>query len=109
MKEAWDPTFPAGYSPGPQPFTAMGDMHLSITQAENDAIIAAAAIEAATKTNAPASERTHAEAVAIITTIRGGFPASAMVPPIGTASGAASIKSATNVKIQNIPPTRSMS
>ena len=35
LKEAWEPTFPHGYSsdpPGPQPLFALSDLHLTITR-----------------------------------------------------------------------------
>ena len=91
LKEAWEPTFTSGYLLGPQLISAMGDMHLSITQAEHDAAVAAA-IPAATGTNAPAGDLAHATDATAITTMRGGQPAVTVVPPISTASGAVVVK-----------------
>ena len=66
----------------------MGDMCDVHTQAEHDSAVAAT-VTAATETNPPTGEHAHAMSTAAITSMRGGRPTAAVVPPIGTNSGAA--------------------
>ena len=64
LKEAWEPHFPAGYLPEPSdppPHATRGDMRIFISQANNDAAVAASGAES-TRTNASAGDRSHATA-----------------------------------------------
>ena len=100
-KEEWEPTFPAGYFSGSLPFVAMRNMCLSITYAEHNVAEITAAAAAANGTNTPVGDRVRVLAAVAITAIRGGRPAAVVVPPIDTASCAAT---KTAAKTKNSEP-----